>query len=305
VKLTGNSEFEAGSLWSIRPIPVNDNFTSEFSFSMTEGINDGNHDGSYPGADGMAFVIQNTGYEALGEVGGGIGYDNLDNGIAIEFDTFRNADENFMDATGNHVALQVSGGGKLRAKHTPTCTKAINHNIFEIQNFVTYYSKVEYDYLKKEIKVYLDKELPCDSIALTYFPLDLPAILSTPKDLAYFGFTSATGISRENHNIHSWTLCSNALPSAVEESASAGEFAALSPNPATETIEIRFEEDFSEVHSAEIYDYLGIKQFELKQSELNINKKSVKIAVNTLPKGVYFVKLSSGTRNYFGKFVKL
>jgi hypothetical protein len=305
VKLTGNSEFEAGSLWSIRPIPVNDNFTSEFSFSMTEGINEGNHDGSYPGADGIAFVIQDRGYEALGDVGGGIGYDNLDNGIAIEFDTFRNEYDYYKDSTGNHVALQVSSGGKLRAKHSPDYTKAINHNIFEMKNFETYYSRVEYDYAKKELKVYLDKQLPCDTLVIDYAPLDLPKILNTNKDLAYFGFTAATGISRENHHVLSWNLCSNALPSGVEESENAEEISALSPNPAVESIEIQLEESDLAVQSIEIYDFLGIKVNEFKGNEMQINKNSIKLTVVGLPKGVYFIKITSSSKNYFGKFIKI
>ena len=47
-------------------------------------------DGSIPGADGLAFVMQNHNYPVLGDKGGSMGYTGITNSLAIEIDLYKN-----------------------------------------------------------------------------------------------------------------------------------------------------------------------------------------------------------------------
>ena len=97
LRLTENSANERGSVWFNTPQPVTKAWTSTFQFQLTSG-------GS---GDGFAFVIQNSGLDAIGGFGGGMGYatrcndisspctaagsdTGITKSVAIEFDTFQN-----------------------------------------------------------------------------------------------------------------------------------------------------------------------------------------------------------------------
>ena len=66
-------------------------FTTNFSFQMTDAQ-----------ADGMTFVIQNGAATALGLGGGGLGYEDIGNSVAVKFDIYNNAGEG-TDSTGMYV----------------------------------------------------------------------------------------------------------------------------------------------------------------------------------------------------------
>jgi hypothetical protein len=57
------------------------------------------------GADGFAFVIQNESPVALGLAGRGLGYEGINNALAIEVDTYSNFDE--QDYYENHIAVMT------------------------------------------------------------------------------------------------------------------------------------------------------------------------------------------------------
>jgi hypothetical protein len=85
LQLTPSNFFEDGSAWYTTPVVVTGGFTTTFKFQLSPTA------GTCP-ADGIAFVIQNSdaGTSALGAVGGSIGYTNITNSVAVEFDTFTN-----------------------------------------------------------------------------------------------------------------------------------------------------------------------------------------------------------------------
>lgn len=74
------------------------------------------------------------------------------------------------------------------------------------------------------------------------------------------------------------------------------------PNPASSFV--RIETDFLENPKIEIYNILGNK-VELPFSQTNSNNKlTFEFNTSQLPTSTYFYKISNGTRNYTGKFIK-
>jgi hypothetical protein len=59
------------------------------------------------GGDGIAFVIQEQDPRALGAGGAGLGYTGIVNSMAVEFDTFYNAE--LLEPYENHISVQSRG----------------------------------------------------------------------------------------------------------------------------------------------------------------------------------------------------
>ncbi len=309
IRLTPSLVNQTGAVWNAVKIPINQNFTTDFSFKFTGGSNELTDDGSLPGADGIVFVIQNSGINALGISGGGIGYSTIRDAVAIEYDTFFNGGEEINDPNGNHVALQISKDGVILSKHSSDYTLAINDSIIPIENSVEYHSRIDYNYDLKELKVYLDKELPIDTLVLDYKPIDLSAIINNPSNLAYMGFTSATGTAYENHFITSWSLCGESSPTSVYEykNNNTYEESEINPNPAKEKIEITFPKDIGQIRGIDIYNYIGIKQGEISSNlyQLEDGNKTLKIELPNLETGIYFIIIKTTNNEFSKKFVKL
>lgn len=112
LRLTGSARHLAGAAWLTDRQPVGNGFQTEFQFRLT------GQGGIGGGADGFAFVLQNSGPSALGGSGSGGGFalgDDTRGGaipqsIAVFFDTFRNAD--IGDASNNFVTICTAGTPK-------------------------------------------------------------------------------------------------------------------------------------------------------------------------------------------------
>lgn len=98
VILTPPERNKGGAVWSNQEVELTKNFEVKAKLYL----------GNRPqGADGIAFVIQNSpqGNKALGALGGGLGYAGIPNSVAVEFDTWKNP----KDINGNHLAFDVGG----------------------------------------------------------------------------------------------------------------------------------------------------------------------------------------------------
>jgi Chitobiase/beta-hexosaminidase C-terminal domain/Bacterial lectin len=95
LQLTDGGFNEASSAWFNTPVNIQ-TFVNDFTFQIAN-----------PEADGFTFTIQNTGLNALGPAGGGLGYGphlpgdppGIGKSIAIKFDIYSNVDES-SDSTG-------------------------------------------------------------------------------------------------------------------------------------------------------------------------------------------------------------
>jgi hypothetical protein len=81
-RLTDAGQNEAGTVFSNTKVNIT-NFSTTFTFRFSEG--------SVPRADGITFIIQGNSPQALGSIGGGLGYGGIRNSLAIKFDLYNNS----------------------------------------------------------------------------------------------------------------------------------------------------------------------------------------------------------------------
>lgn len=187
LRLTESSFNQSGSAFSQSTVSLASNvsFSSFFAFniSLPAGIGDG--DGV--GADGLAFVVQ-TVSNNVGSAGGGIGYQGINNSVAIEFDTYDNG-----EISGNHVGIGLNGN---------TNTVATANHPTRFNDGTTWYAWVDYNGATDllEVRVAADSTRPAS--AYLSHTVDLATVLGTTN--AFVGFTAATGSGYGRHEILSW-----------------------------------------------------------------------------------------------------
>jgi len=208
---------EAGSFFSLNKVSTAE-FTSVFSFRITQSggsIFDFNDE---PGADGLVFVVQNVANN-VGSAGQGIGYESIGTSLGVEFDTWGNSVN--ADPSQSHVGINVNGSvthnlpgmgptinvGNTNAEPTPLPGP-------ELDDGVRWWSWVLYDGF--DIEVFLlqsesatEPALPATPILS--FPVDLDAILGGGAE-AYAGFTSGTGLDWANHDVIYWRYTEQVVP---------------------------------------------------------------------------------------------
>ncbi|MFH1111899.1 MAG: hypothetical protein V1712_02410 [Patescibacteria group bacterium] len=188
LRLTSNLRMQRGSCWYNIQQLVADTFETRFTFQIT------NRGGLGGGADGLAFVIQNSSDSVLGANGGGIGYSGIYNSLAIEFDTYKNSG----DPNNNHISINSRGILANDANHAYSLGYVTT--IPSLANGTVYNVKIRYT--TDTIRVYLnDSTLPVLAVRV-----NLDSLLSLNSDKAWVGFTASTGNGYENHDILSWSF---------------------------------------------------------------------------------------------------
>jgi len=195
LRLTPAQNSRMGSAYLTAPLPIgpNTSFATRFVFRQH---------GTADGADGLAFVIQGVGADTLGAAGGGLGYGGVTKSLAVEIDSFQGPG----DPSGNHVGIVLNGETATHLQaHTPA---------FDLEDGASHTLWVEYDGPAKVLRVFLAQGVviarPTTPV-MTATGLDLEALTAGP---AWFGFSSGTGGSNNNHDVEAWNLNvnANALP---------------------------------------------------------------------------------------------
>ncbi|WP_420574518.1 lectin-like domain-containing protein [Kordia sp.] len=176
-EITQNVNNQSGAIWSGTPIDMTEDFVVEFRGFF--GTNDAN------GADGITFIIKNTQAPEIGNSGGGMGYEGINNSLAIEFDTWQNND--LGDPFFDHLAIVSQGNndhngttnlaGPIQASPTST----------NIEDGTEHIIRIEWTAATTTLDVYFD----C-SLRVSYTG-DIVTDLFAGISQAYFGFTGSTG----------------------------------------------------------------------------------------------------------------
>ena len=188
------------------------------------------------GGDGFAFILHRdeNDTEALGNPGEGMGYEGIRNSLAIEFDTWWNAKANSTtggaDLVTDHISVHSRGGEGNSASESFALGQARPANIGDGKVHVakiSYFPYLALQYLEKftatpslvqylkdngenrrmgTLLVYIDEGI-ADDEPLMAVPINLSVLLRLPQDQAYVGFTAATGLRWEKHDIINWMWC--------------------------------------------------------------------------------------------------
>jgi uncharacterized repeat protein (TIGR01451 family) len=226
LRLTPSSNYWAGSAWFQTPQPVSNPFTTTFTFQLNPAS----------GADGIAFVIQNSGLSALGAEGCGEGFaadfppsedgctpvqgpqTGITNSIAIRFNSF-------SQGVGGGTQANDPGVNNVTIQSCPN--EGANSITLACQLAVYPFSQVSFGdgnvhtatvtYLlnptaSQTACVVNSTPGPCLDVILDgtdLFPagvaFDMTTLGLTSGD-AYVGFTGATGGVVDNQDILSWVF---------------------------------------------------------------------------------------------------
>jgi glucose/arabinose dehydrogenase len=191
--LTDDVPSQAGSVFYNEAMTLDEgtSFSAALAVQMTGGQGTN-------GADGMAFIIQNTpaGAAALGSAGGGLGYGGIGPAsIAIELDTYQNA----FDPNSNNVSLLLGGDG---AAPIVTALAPIDLN-----GGAVVYVWVEYDGASNLLEVFVSGTPTKPATPLISQTIDLAGVLGNQ---AYFGVSAATGGLANEQRVLSWSVESSA-----------------------------------------------------------------------------------------------
>ncbi len=311
-KLVSAESFQTGAIWLRQVIPVGCGFSANFSFKSVNGTDNGKEDGSIPGADGIAFVVQNTSTASKGESGGGIGYAGIPNALAVEFDTYKNDVKE--DINGNHIAVQCSGTNPVSSVHRTPDMLAINRSIPTMVDEKRYYARIEYNLKPKKFRVYFGTAPDLLAPVIDLDSIDLKKLLSLENsENAYVGFTSSTGNAVAQYEILDFSVCSCPLStiSAVEPdqsddhlgNASAAAIA-VSPSPGREYVHISIPSLSHSNSLVRIYDVMGRLVATLGSGIWSVSSTSFEWDCSTASSGSYTVTVDClGSRSSTQVFV--
>ena len=183
--ITENVGWQSGGVWYNNPIDFNEDFTIYYKNNF--GNNDSN------GADGMALVFKTTSTPDVGDSGGGVGYEGIQNSLIVEFDTWQNTDRN--DPFYDHLSIMINGNASHSSPNNlvgpvpPTSTSnnmedGLDHNV-----------KIIWAASTQTFEVFFDCEL-----RLT-LNRDIKGTIFGGDSTVFFGFVGSTGGSSNLHQV--------------------------------------------------------------------------------------------------------
>ncbi|WP_245896972.1 L-type lectin-domain containing protein, partial [Kordia periserrulae] len=176
-EITQNVNNQSGAVWSGTAIDMQEDFVVEFRGFF--GTNDAN------GADGITFIIKNTQTPEIGNLGGGMGYEGINNSIAVEFDTWQNND--LSDPFFDHLAIVSQGNNNHSGAANLAGPVQASPTSSNIEDGVEHIIRIEWTAATTTLDVYFD----C-SLRLSYTG-DVVNNNLAGVTQAYFGFTGSTG----------------------------------------------------------------------------------------------------------------
>jgi gliding motility-associated-like protein len=162
---------------------------------MSFGASDG-------GADGNCFILQPAGTNVLGIGGGGLGFEGLPTGFAVEFDSYQNSSPN-SDPWYDHLAFLKNGVVNHSSVNNiagPVQANATNPNI---EDNLSHQVRMVWDAPTLTFSCYFDCNLRLSAT------VDLVNSIFLGNPIVYFGFAGSTG---GLNNLQTVCLPSNSNP---------------------------------------------------------------------------------------------
>ncbi len=176
--LTDGKKYEAGSAFYAKPVPIQA-FTTDFTVSMQDAI-----------ADGLTFVIQNTGPSALGGNGLQLGYGGIAKSVAVKFDLYNNDGEG-EDSTGLYLNGVRPTAPFLSLVGSGIDLRASNPIAVHLTYDGTTLNMTLTDTAKQAVWTHA-------------FTVDIPGTVGSKT--AYVGFTGATALRTVVGQVLNWTF---------------------------------------------------------------------------------------------------
>ncbi|MFT5512240.1 MAG: hypothetical protein ACI8SE_000637, partial [Bacteroidia bacterium] len=178
-QLTAASNGQNGSVWYADKLDLTKNFDLEFK------LNFGNRD---QGADGIVFVLQTVGTNALGSPGGGLGYQGFSPSLGVEFDDYQNTSEG--DLSNDHIGILKNGDVSHKGQNSLAGPVNANASGANIEDGKDHLVRITWHEPTKTIRVWFDCSL---RLTKSY---DIVRDIFKGQNMVYWGFTSATGGER-------------------------------------------------------------------------------------------------------------
>ena len=175
--LTPAFNTQNGSVWSTSTINLTQSF--DLNFTMSFGANDG-------GADGNCFILQPAGTNVLGIGGGGMGFEGLPTGFAVEFDSYQNSSPN-SDPWYDHIAFMKNGvvnHGSANNLAGPVQANATNANI---EDNTSHQVRMVWNAPTMTFSCYFDCNLRLSAT------IDMVNSIFLGNPIVYYGFAGSTG----------------------------------------------------------------------------------------------------------------
>jgi gliding motility-associated-like protein len=174
-QLTPNIGWQGGAVWNNNALNLAVSF--DFNFQVYLGCNDG-------GADGIAFVLQNTNTGSSGN-GGGLGYMGFPNqSVAIEIDTYENS--TYGDPWFDHIGLESQGN----INHNLVAPVQASASFSNIEDCAWHDFRVVWNATTQNMTVYFDG---VQRLTYTFPGGIINSIFGGSTSNIYWGFTGATG----------------------------------------------------------------------------------------------------------------
>jgi hypothetical protein len=188
LQLTDGNTFEARAVWFSTPVNIQ-RFTTDFMFQITPA--------SPNASDGMTFTIQNMGLNAVGGIGGALGYQSITPSVAVKFDTFNNNGEG-VNSTGFYT-----NGAAPTTPFLDLTPSGVNLHSGDIMH-----AHVTYDGTVLTLTL-------TDTVTNATFTasqvINIPTTVG--GNTAFVGFTAGTGGTVSTQNVLNWTYTSGASSS--------------------------------------------------------------------------------------------
>ncbi|HEV7347553.1 lectin-like domain-containing protein [Telluribacter sp.] len=180
-RITEDIPWQNGAVWYTQKLNLASSFDIEFT------MNFGNKDAG--GADGMVFVLQTRGNNALGPNGRGLGFADFLPSLGIEFDTHSNTSASESeDPRFDHIAILRNGNVNHSATNPDNLAGPVQalSGSANIEDGKDHLVRIVWNAAGQTLEVYFDCEKRLSS------SVDMASIFGNEK-LVWWGFTGGTG----------------------------------------------------------------------------------------------------------------